>query len=113
MKRTRKNLPGSFPPTDPAALQTLMCRAGLAVAVLDASGQLSMMSPGLETLLHRPFAIVSAESLAEVFHLYGEVGRLLERRIDQDEAAALLRRNVGAKRGPAVDREGFGAAIVA
>ncbi|GAW49615.1 Carboxylate-amine ligase KEK_15728 [Nocardioides sp. PD653] len=72
MKRTQKNLPGSFPPADPAALRKLMCRAGLAVAVLDASGQLSMMSPGLENLLHRPVAIVSAESLAEVFHLYGD-----------------------------------------
>ena len=28
MKRTQENLPDSFPPVDPAALQTLMCRAG-------------------------------------------------------------------------------------
>jgi signal transduction histidine kinase len=74
MKLTQENLPGSFPPVDPAALQTLMCRAGLAVAVLDASGQLAMMSPGLESLLHRPFAVMPAESLAETFHLYGDGG---------------------------------------
>jgi signal transduction histidine kinase len=73
------NLPVSVPRVDPAALQTLMCRAGLAVAVLDGSGRLSMMSPGLARLLHRPFAVVPAESLAEVFHLYGEGGaRLLQ-----------------------------------
>jgi signal transduction histidine kinase len=65
-------------PVDPAALQTLMCRAGLAVAVLDGSGRLAMMSPALERLLHRPFAVLPAESLPEVFHLYSEGGgRLL------------------------------------
>jgi signal transduction histidine kinase len=79
MKRTPEALPGSFPPVDPAALQTLMCRAGLAVAVLDASGQLTMMSPGLERLLHRPFAIVPSESLAETFQLHGEGGARLLR----------------------------------
>jgi signal transduction histidine kinase len=72
-------LPVSVPRVDPAALQTLMCRAGLAVAVLDGSGRLSMLSPGLERLLHQPFAVVPAESLAEVFHLYSEGGaRLLQ-----------------------------------
>ena len=56
-----------------------MSRAGLAMAVVDEAGQLSMMSPGLERLLHQPFAVVPAESLAEVFHLYSESGaRLLE-----------------------------------
>src|ERR1700712_162495 len=79
MKRTKPNLSGSFPPVDPAALQTLMCRAGLAVAVMDASGRLSMMSPGLEKLLHRRFAIVPTESLAEVFHLHSEGGARLLR----------------------------------
>jgi signal transduction histidine kinase len=79
MKRTPKSLTGSFPPVDPAALQTLMCRAGLAVAVTDASGRLSMMSPGLEKLLHRPFAVVPAESVAEVFHLHSEGGARLLR----------------------------------
>ena len=65
-------------PIDPAALQTLLCRAGLAVAVIDGSGRLSMLSPGLEELLHRQFEAVPAESLAEVFHLHGEGGgRLL------------------------------------
>ncbi|MCW2792866.1 MAG: histidine kinase [Nocardioides sp.] len=64
---------------DPAALQTLVCRAGLAVAVLDGSGRLSMLSPALERILHRPFEPVPAESLAEVFHLYGDGGaRLLQ-----------------------------------
>lgn len=38
-----------------------------------------MLSPGLEHLLHRPFAVVPAESLAEVFHLYGEGGARLLR----------------------------------
>jgi signal transduction histidine kinase len=76
---TPKSLPASLPPVDPAALQTLMCRAGLAVAVLDASGQLSMLSPALQRLLHRPFEVVPAESLAEVFHLHSEGGaRLLQ-----------------------------------
>lgn len=59
---------------DSSALQTLMCRAGLAVAAMDSSGRLSMISPGLERLLHQPFAAVPAESLAEVFHLYSEGG---------------------------------------
>jgi nitrogen fixation/metabolism regulation signal transduction histidine kinase len=56
-----------------------MCRAGLAVAVLDGSGHLSMLSPGLERLLHRQFEAVPAESLPEVFHLYGEGGARLLR----------------------------------
>jgi signal transduction histidine kinase len=51
-----------------------MCRAGLAVAVLDGAGQLSMLSPGSEMLLQRPFVAVPAESLAEEFHLYSEGG---------------------------------------
>jgi signal transduction histidine kinase len=55
-----------------------MCRAGLAVAVLDGAGRLAMMSPALERLLHRQFAVLPAESLPEVFHLYSEGGgRLL------------------------------------
>jgi signal transduction histidine kinase len=74
MMPTQDKPPGLVPPVDPAALQTLMCRAGLAVAVLDGSGRLSMLSPGLERLLYRPFADVPAESLAEVFHLYSEGG---------------------------------------
>jgi signal transduction histidine kinase len=75
----QENLPGSAPPVDPAALQTLMCRAGLAVAVLDGTGRLSMLSPGLEHLLQRAFTAAPAESLAEVFHLYSEGGaRLLQ-----------------------------------
>jgi signal transduction histidine kinase len=79
MMPTQENHHVSVPPVDPAALQTLMCRAGLAVAVLDGSGKLSMLSPGLEKMLHRPFEAVPAESLAEVFHLYGEGGaRLLQ-----------------------------------
>lgn len=76
---TQVDLPMSVPPVDPAALQTLMCRAGIAVAVMDGSGSLSMLSPGSEQLLQRPFAAVPAESLAEVFHLYSEGGaRLLQ-----------------------------------
>jgi signal transduction histidine kinase len=76
---TREDPPITVPPIDPAALQTLMCRAGLAVAVLDGSGQLSLLSPALERLLHRPFAVVPADSLAEVFHLHSEGGaRLLQ-----------------------------------
>jgi signal transduction histidine kinase len=77
MMPTQNHLP--VPRVDPAALQTLMCRAGLAVAVLDGSGRLSMLSPGLEHLLHRPFVDVPAESLAEVFHLHGEGGARLLR----------------------------------
>lgn len=66
-------------PVDPAALQDLVCRAGLAVAVLDRFERLSMVSPGLEHLLHRPFVAVPAESLSAEFHLYDEGGaRLLE-----------------------------------
>ena len=76
---TEDNSRGSVPPVDPAALQTLMCRAGIAVAVMDGSGLLSMLSPGSELLLQRPFAAVPAETLAEVFHLYSEGGaRLLQ-----------------------------------
>ena len=67
------------PPIDPAALQTLMCRAGLAIAVLDDSGRLSMLSPGLERLLHRRFAAVPAGSLPAEFHLYDEGGSRLLR----------------------------------
>ena len=73
------NFPVSASRVDPAALQTLMCRAGLAIAVLDECGRLSMLSPGLEHLLHQPFAAVPAESLAEVFHLYSEGGARLLR----------------------------------
>ena len=46
---------------------------------MDGSGRLSMMSPGLERLLHRPFAVVPDESVAEMFHLYGEGGTRLLR----------------------------------
>jgi signal transduction histidine kinase len=73
----REDPPASVRPVDPAALQTLVCRAGLSVAVLDASGQLSMLSPALQHLLHRPFEAVPAESLADVFHLYDERGARL------------------------------------
>jgi signal transduction histidine kinase len=77
MTGTEENL--SVPSIDPAALQTLVCRAGLAVAIVDASGYLSMLSPGLERLLHRAFEVVPSDSLAEVFHLYAEGGaRLLQ-----------------------------------
>jgi len=76
---TSENIPASVPPLDPAALQTLLCRAGLAVAVLDGCGRLSMLSPRLEQLLHRSFEVVPAESLAEFFHLYGEGGARLLR----------------------------------
>lgn len=79
MTPTQEDPPISVPPVDPAALQTLMCRAGIAVAVMDGSGLLSMLSPGSELLLQRPFAAVPADSLAEVFHLYSEGGaRLLQ-----------------------------------
>src|SRR5688500_13442796 len=77
------NLPVSTSQGDPSALalQTLMCRAGFAVAVLDGSGRLSMLSPGSEQLLQRAFVAVPAECLAEVFHLYSEGGgRLLQAR---------------------------------
>ena len=74
MLMSQDDFPASVPTVDPAALQTLMCRAGLAVAVMDGSGLLSMLSPGLEHLLQRPFAAVPAESVAEVFHLYSEGG---------------------------------------
>src|SRR5688572_4709208 len=40
-----------------------------------------------------------------------ELSRLLERRIDQDEAATLLRRQQRLERRPAVERERLGAAI--
>jgi hypothetical protein len=69
MKPSDDDLFASVQLVDPAALQTLMCRAGIAVAVLDGSGLLSMLSPSSEVLLQRPFAAVPAESMAEVFHL--------------------------------------------
>jgi signal transduction histidine kinase len=79
MTRDHRDGPGSMSSIDPAALKMLVCRAGLAVAVLDGSGTLSMVSPGLERLLHRQFEVVRAESLAQVFHLYTEGGaRLLQ-----------------------------------
>jgi signal transduction histidine kinase len=81
MKPPEENLPprAPVPSIDPASLKTLVCRAGLAVAVLDGSGWLSMLSPGLERLLNRPFEIVHAESIAEAFHLYADGGaRLLQ-----------------------------------
>ena len=68
-----------IPPVDPAALRALVCRAGLAVAVLDGSGTLSMMSPHLEHLLDRSFVSVPAESIAQEFHLHGEGGARLLR----------------------------------
>ena len=39
MTLTQENFAVSFPPVDPAALRTLLCRAGLAVAVVDESGR--------------------------------------------------------------------------
>jgi signal transduction histidine kinase len=79
MMPTPHNLPGSAPPVDPAALQTLMCRAGLAVAVMNGNERLSLVSPGLAHLLQRPFTDVPADALAETFHLYNENGgRLLQ-----------------------------------
>ena len=73
------DVPGPVSPVDPGALQTLMCRAGLAVAVMDGAERLSLVSPGLAHLLQRPFADVPAASLPEVFHLYSEGGaRLLQ-----------------------------------
>ncbi|SDR71634.1 PAS fold [Nocardioides scoriae] len=82
MLTTQDPVPGPATPVttvDQATVQALMCRAGLAVAVLDGSGRLSMLSPALERLLHRRFEVVPSESLAEVFHLYGDGGaRLLE-----------------------------------
>ena len=69
-----QNHGGPDPWVDSSTLQTLLCRAGLAVAVMDGSGRLSMLSPGCELLLHQPFVAVPAESLAEVFHLYSEGG---------------------------------------
>jgi signal transduction histidine kinase len=77
MMLTQDSFPASPHPVDPAALRTLMCRSGLAVGILDGSGCLSMLSPGLEHLLHQPFAAVPAESLAEVFQLYSEGGARL------------------------------------
>jgi signal transduction histidine kinase len=78
MMLRQENQPIPVPGVDPTTLQALMCHAGLAVAVLDGAGFLSMLSPSLEHLLQRPFAPVPAESLAEVFHLYSEGGdRLL------------------------------------
>ena len=75
---SRRNLPFSVPAVDPAAVETLLCRAGLAVAVLDGSGHLSLLSPGLERL-HREFEAVPAEAMADVFHLYGDGGARLLR----------------------------------
>ena len=77
MSPIQENPPRPVAPVNPAALQTLLCRAGLAVAVLDGSGRLSMLSPRLEQLLYRQFEVVPAESLAEVFHLYAEGGARL------------------------------------
>jgi signal transduction histidine kinase len=79
MISTGENVPGSDPWVDSAALETLMCRAGLAIAVMDGAGHLSMLSPGLELLLQKPFVAVPADSLAEVFHLYSEGGARLLR----------------------------------
>ena len=45
--------------------------------MLDEAGTLSMMSPHLEHLLHRSFAVVPSVSLAKEFHLYGEGGARL------------------------------------
>ncbi|MBV9830643.1 MAG: hypothetical protein JOZ82_03545 [Marmoricola sp.] len=67
------------PAIDPAALQRLMCRAGLAIAVLNGSGQLSMLSPDLERLLHREFSPVPADALAQEFYLHDEGGSRLLR----------------------------------
>lgn len=75
---TPENPPAPAPPVDPGALQTLLCRAGFAVAALDGCGRLSMLSPALEQVLHRRYEAVPAESLAEVFQLHTEGGgRLL------------------------------------
>jgi signal transduction histidine kinase len=70
-------LPVTPGPVDPDPLQALLGRAGVAMAVLDESGWLSMLSPALERLLHRPFELVPAATLPEVFHLHVEGGTRL------------------------------------
>jgi len=78
MMLTRQDRPHPAPGIDPTPLQALLCRAGLAVAVVDGDGCLSMLSPRLQRLLQRPFVPVPAASLAEVLNLHTEAGdRLL------------------------------------
>lgn len=64
-------------PACPEALETLMCRAGIAVAVLDEQGCLCRVSPALQQLLHRPFEPVPSGAIAEHFHLATDGGRRL------------------------------------
>ena len=57
----------------------------------------------------RPLAVRGRERAREP----RELVRVLERRIDQHQAAALLRRHIGGKRRPAVDRYRLGAPVAA
>ena len=57
----------------------------------------------------RPFAVRRREPVGKPV----EFARLLERRIDEHQAAPFLGRNVGSERRPAVDRNGLGLAVAA
>jgi signal transduction histidine kinase len=56
------------------ALAGLLSDAGLAIAALDRSGKLLMLSPAFEHILQRDFAPLGAEDLATAFHLYDRDG---------------------------------------
>lgn len=65
--------------TAPEVLAGLMSRAGVAVAVLDGCGTLSVLSPAMQQLLHRPFERIPSGAIAQHFHLYTEDGARLLR----------------------------------
>jgi hypothetical protein len=70
-----REAPAPAAPTWDTFALSVLCEAGLAVAVADRSGRLSLLSPALQRLLHQPYRPVTADSFLEEFHLYGQGGK--------------------------------------
>lgn len=74
--------PGAPTPQTPlegVLLEALLRDTSLAIAVGDARGTVTLMSPGLQALIENPFAPVAAEDIAAHFRVYTEDGSRLLR----------------------------------
>jgi signal transduction histidine kinase len=70
------HVPAAPAPTWDTFALSVLYGAGLAVAVMDRSGRLSLLSPALQRLLHQPYRPVTAAEFPEAFHLYGQGGNV-------------------------------------
>jgi hypothetical protein len=69
-------VPAAPAPTWDTFALSVLYGAGLAVAVTDPSGRLSLLSPALQRLLHQPYRPVTADEFPDAFHLYGQGGNV-------------------------------------